>query len=64
MQGGLNMDIASLSTAISQQNLLTQVSVAVLDKTLETVSDSSQSLTKMMEQSVQPELGQNIDICI
>lgn len=58
------MDIASLSTAISQQNLLTQVSVAVLDKTLETVTDSSQNLTKMMEQSVQPELGQNIDICI
>lgn len=58
------MDIASLSTTLSQQNLLTQVSVAILDKTLETVTDNGASLTKMMEQSVQPELGQNIDICI
>lgn len=58
------MDIASLSTNLARQNLLTQVSVAILDKTLETVNDGGENLTKMMEQSVQPELGQNIDICI
>lgn len=58
------MDIASLSTNLARQNLLTQVSVAILDKTLETVNDGGENLAKMMEQSVQPELGQNIDICI
>ncbi len=58
------MDIASLSTSLSQQNLLTQVSIAVLDKALDTVNDNSGNLIKMMEQSVQPELGQNIDIQI
>ena len=58
------MDIASLSMGLAQQNLLTQVSIAVLDQTLETVSSNSETLTKMMEHSVQPELGQNIDIFI
>lgn len=58
------MDIASLSTHLSQQNLFTQVNVAVLEKTLDTASETGESLTKMMEQSVQPELGQNIDICV
>ena len=58
------MDIASLSMGLARQNLCTQVSVAVLDKTLDTVESSGEELIKMMEQSVQPELGQNIDICI
>ena len=58
------MDITSLSMGLARQNLCTQVSVAVLDKTLDTVESNGEDLIKMMEQSVQPELGQNIDICV
>lgn len=56
------MDVAALSMAMSQQNIMSEVSVAVLDKSLSTVSSAGDSMVKMMEQSVNPNLGQNIDI--
>ncbi len=62
MQGGLIMDIAALSMGMSQQNIMSQIGVAVLDKSLATVSSATDSMVKMMEQSVNPSLGQNIDI--
>ncbi len=62
MQGGLIMDIAALSMAMGEQNIMSQISVAVLDKSLSTVSSAGDSMVKMMEQSVNPNLGQNIDI--
>ena len=62
MQGGLIMDIAALSMAMGQQNIMSEVSVAVLDKSLSTYSSEGDSMVKMMEQSVNPNLGQNIDI--
>ena len=62
MQGGLIMDIAALSMGMSQQNIMSQIGVAVLDKSLSTVSSATDSMVKMMEQSVNPSLGQNIDI--
>jgi len=62
MQGGLIMDIAALSMAMGQQNIMSQIGVAVLDKSLSTVSSAGDSMVKMMEQSVNPNLGQNIDI--
>jgi hypothetical protein len=37
------------------------VGVAVLAKNLDTIDQAGQSLIQMMEQSVQPELGKNID---
>lgn len=55
------MDIAGLSTNLSTINVVNDVQVAVLRQSLETSGDS---LTKMMEASVNPELGQNIDIRI
>ena len=58
------MDIPSLSIAVSQANIMNQYSVAMLSKTLDTVEESGNMMIKMMEQSVTPHLGQNIDISV
>lgn len=55
------MDIASLSTAMSTQNILNDVSVAMISKSLDTVEDMGDGMVKIMESSVTPYLGQNID---
>lgn len=56
------MDIPGLSMAMSQVNLMNDCSVAVLAKTLDTVEESGELMIQMMEQSVTPHLGANIDI--
>ena len=58
------MDIAGLSTNLSTIYVVNDVQVAVLRQSLDTLETSGDSLTKMMEASVNPELGQNIDIRI
>ena len=58
------MDIAAISMAMSQQNLMTNINVAILSQSLDTVETMGTDMVKMMEQSVQPNLGQNIDITI
>lgn len=58
------MNIAGLSTNLSTINVVNDVQVAVLRQSLDTLETSGDSLTKMMEASVNPELGQNIDIRI
>lgn len=58
------MDIAGLSTNLSTINVVNDVQVVVLRQSLDTLETSGDSLTKMMEASVNPELGQNIDIRI
>ena len=58
------MDIAGLSTNLSTINVVNDVQVAVLRQSLDTLETSGDCLTKMMEASVNPELGQNIDIRI
>ena len=55
------MDIASLSTAMGTQNILNDVGVAMLSKSLDTVEDMGDGMVKIMESSVTPYLGQNID---
>ena len=55
------MDIASLSTAMSTQNILNDVSIAMLSKSLDTVEDMGDGMVTIMESSVTPYLGQNID---
>jgi hypothetical protein len=56
------MDVALASMALSQSQLMTNVSVAVLKNSLDTVEVSADNMIKMMEQSVSPNLGQSIDI--
>ena len=58
------MDIASLSIAQSTINVANDVSVAMLSKSLDTVEDMGDGMVKIMESSVTPYLGQNIDYLV
>lgn len=60
------MDIAGLSTALSNISLMSKVGTAVLDKAMETSADLGEGMVQMidsaMELSVNPNVGANIDI--
>lgn len=60
------MDIAGLSTALSNVSLQSQVSVAVLNKALDTSEALGNGMVEMMdaamELSVNPNLGANFDM--
>ncbi|HHV09787.1 MAG TPA: putative motility protein [Clostridiales bacterium] len=60
------MQIASLpvSTTAYQQASSPAIGMAVLSKALDSAMVSGQNMIKMMEQSVNPDLGTNIDIRI
>lgn len=58
------MIIGGLYTSISTSDINNDIQVAMLKKSLDTIETSGAELTKMMEASVTPELGQNIDISI
>ncbi len=55
------MDIAGLPIIQSTYNLQTDVQVALLSNNLDTIETLGDGLQKMMESSVTPYLGQNID---
>ena len=55
------MDIASLSMAMSTSNLSSDVGIAVLGKSLDSITQAGEGMLKIMESSVTPNLGQNID---
>jgi len=52
------------STVLSNANTSSAVGMALLDKTLQTDQENGDSLLKMLERSVNPLIGQNIDIRI
>lgn len=65
------MDIARMSTQVSQINLQYQVSVAVLKMAMEGVTAQTDNIVEIMEEtvkalehSVQPHLGQNVDVVV
>ena len=58
------MDIAALSMSMAQNKLLNNFSIGMLDKTLEMQTENTDALTKMMELSVNPNLGANIDFSV
>lgn len=58
------MDIASLSTALSMTQLNSDIGVLMLSKQLDTAETMGDSMIKLMEQSVNPHLGGNIDISV
>lgn len=58
------MDITAYSMANASTQVMSRVSVAMLDKTLDQQQQMGDSLTKMMEQSVNPSLGGTIDVRI
>lgn len=58
------MDIAALSSVMSQTALMDQVSTAVLSKSLDNMEVMGDGMKKILETSVQPQLGQNFDVSI
>lgn len=60
----MEMDIASLSTALATQDLQTTVGVAVAKLGMDTMEQNSENLIenmKAMELSVMPHLGSHFD---
>ena len=63
------MDIAGVSTALSNVSLQSRVSIAVLDKAMDTNKDLGARLVEMidsaaMERSVNPHVGSNFDMWV
>lgn len=63
------MDIAGLSTSLSQIDTQNNVGVAMLSKALDTNEEMGSSLISMMdrstmEQSVTPHIGSNFDMSV
>lgn len=56
------MKIASLPIQTNRPVNSVDVGIAVLSKNLDTIEQLGQSMIKMMEQSLEPHMGQNIDI--
>lgn len=58
------IDITALSTSMSTSNILTEVSFALCDMAMDDMEVNAEGLRKIMEQSVTPHIGQNIDISV
>ncbi len=58
------MDIAALSSGLAMTQANSDIGVAMLSKQLDLVEDMGNGMQKMMEASVQPNLGQQIDISV
>lgn len=56
------MDVAALSISMKQGQLMQQVGIAVMKKAMTNAETSTEALLKVLQQSVQPNLGQNVDI--
>ncbi|MGP4040705.1 YjfB family protein [Gracilibacillus sp. D59] len=56
------MDVAAMSIAMNQAQVKQQASVSLMDKALDQAESQSSDMIKMLESSVQPHLGNNIDI--
>lgn len=60
----INSALNSLQSVDSTMTLQGAASMAILDKTLESTEVMNQSMIQMMENSVTPHLGSNIDLFI
>jgi hypothetical protein len=61
------MDIQGLSLAsitLSSANVNTDIGMALLSKSLEATDETGAAMIEMLEKSVNPTVGQNIDIRI
>lgn len=53
---------SNITLAVSDTGSMNAIDMAMLRKSLDTVETSGEMLTQMMEQSVNPNVGANIDI--
>lgn len=58
------MDIAELSMSLNAIEVQSKAGMAVLDKSLENMEVMGDGMRKLLETSVTPNLGQNIDISV
>ena len=58
------MDIPALSMAMSSAALSQQASVQVLSMSLDNMRDLGDGMRKMLEMSVSPNVGGNIDVSV
>ena len=58
----LAMNIASLSTDLAISKTMTAVSTAVMKQNMDTNETMGEEMVKMMEKSVTPHLGNNVDV--
>lgn len=58
------MDIPALSIALNSIQTSNDIGIAVLAKNLDVMNTEGDALTKMMELSVNPGVGQNIDYLV
>ena len=58
----MDMDVASMALTSSQDQLMLNVSTAMMAKSLDTMQTAGDGMVKMMENSVNPNLGATIDI--
>lgn len=56
------MDIAKLSIMMSQSQLKQQASISVMKQTMDHAEMQSEQMIQMLQQTVQPHLGGNIDV--
>lgn len=62
---GLGVDsIQTLAVGMAQMNTLSQVNTGLLSMSLDNASAQGTELAKMMELSVNPSVGSNIDISV
>jgi len=60
------MTIASLTISVNQYQSASDpaIGMAVLSKSLDNAKQSGQNMIKMMERSVNPQLGKNFDMSV
>ena len=61
------MDVGSVgqaSTLLAEANLKSDVSIALISESIDANRDNGAAMVKMLEQSVNPSVGQNIDISL
>lgn len=58
------MDITGIASSIQQSGIMQQVGIEMLDMAMEQEEVASDSMIKMLEQSVQPNLGSNFDVSV
>ena len=58
------MDIASISSAMSMAELQTDIGVAVLSKSMDNMEAMGEGMKKILESSVTPHIGGNVDVTV
>ena len=54
--------IGSTGISLSDSRQMNAIDISILKKSLDSVENTGDMITKMMEQSVNPNIGANIDI--